>query len=193
MEYWTNENVDLDGEYGVVEHPNSGGVARNVPSVVAIGKGINISFLFYPLVGRQGYPGVTVSENCIKLTAGRGQEQLSYAGSSMQNATRSQEPDSMRTSYTSEAGKWNGEGIVAAARTRKRKASSHQLRDFPPVANRHGDRKLPRPIAACILEATVHPWWLHPRDLGHLTVSTHPENCSQPTGSTSSTLRDGLR
>lgn len=120
------------------------------------GKVSTFLFFFSPLVGRQGYPGVTVSENCIKLTAGRGREQLSYAGSSMQNATRSQEPASMRTSCTWEAGKLNGEGIVAAARTRKRKASIHQLRDFPPVVNHHGERRLPRPIAACILEATVH-------------------------------------
>lgn len=162
-----------------------------MPSVVAIGKDINNSFLFS--VGRQGYPGVTVSENCIKLTAGRGREQLSHAGSSMQNETRSQEPDSMRTVCTWEAGKCNGEGIAAVAGTRKRKAGSHQLRDFPPVVNHHGDRKLPRPIAACILEATDHPWWLHPKDLGHLTVSTYSENCSQPTGSTSTRLRDGLR
>lgn len=31
-------------DYGVVEHPNSGGVTGNVPSVFAIGKGVNISF-----------------------------------------------------------------------------------------------------------------------------------------------------
>jgi hypothetical protein len=80
-----------------------------------------------------------------------------------------------------EAGKWDGEGIVAAARTQKRKASSHQLRDFLPVVNHHGDKKSPRPIAACILGATVHPRWLLPRELEHLTVSTHAEECSQPT------------
>lgn len=134
-----------------------------------------------------------MSENCIELTAGRGREHFSHAGSSMQNATRSQEPDSMRTACTWEAGKRNGESVVAVARTRMRKAGSHQLRDFPPIVNHHGDGKLPRQIAACILQAAVHPWWLHPRDLGHLTVSTHPENCSQPTGSTSTKLRDGLR
>lgn len=72
-----------------------------------------------------------------------------------------------------EAGKCDGEGIVAVARTRKRKAGSHQLRDFPPVVKHHGDRKSPRPIAACILEASVHPWWLHLRNLW-ASYSLHP-------------------
>lgn len=45
LDQW--EIAPWDEEHGVVEHTNPGGVAGNVPSVVAIGKGINFSFLFW--------------------------------------------------------------------------------------------------------------------------------------------------
>jgi hypothetical protein len=45
LDQW--EIAACDEERGMVEHPLSGGVAWNVPSVVAIGKGINIAFLFW--------------------------------------------------------------------------------------------------------------------------------------------------
>lgn len=60
-----------------------------------------------------------------------------------------------------------------SVRDKKRVNHSHGLRDFRPVVNHHGDKNRHGLGDACIHEATVHPWrWLHPRDLGHLTVST---------------------
>lgn len=75
----------------------------------------------------------------------------------------------MRTLCTWEAGKCNGESMIAVADVPKRKARSHSIEGF----SIHCESSCP--ADACISKAFTCPGYPHLGDIGQLGFSTRPE------------------